>query len=166
STGSARSLRHVPGDGVLVDVAAELGEFVRERATAPARVLASHLPDERNVLRRERRSSDAPRLPGPEASEAPDVEAARRRLRHPDVRRRRVAPTHRLLPGTWRRPAQESRRRAHEAARRTLEDRYRRARHSPTRPRPERPMDRGHGHYPAPAARSYPGGGVISRCLG
>lgn len=69
---------------------AELGEFVRGPATAPQRVLTCHSYDERDGLRRERRSSDAPRLPGPEASEAAAVPPDHGRRLHD---RERVGPS-------------------------------------------------------------------------
>ena len=89
-TGSAEALRHVLGDRVLADVVAELRELGRRSGDGSTRVLAGHPLDERDDLRRERRSSDAPRLPRPEAREAAAVPRDHGRRLHD---RERVGPS-------------------------------------------------------------------------
>jgi hypothetical protein len=69
----SRSHQHVPGDGVLADVVAELGEFGGDTTPAPHRVLRCHPLDQRDDFATDRRTPGTPRLVGPEARESTTV---------------------------------------------------------------------------------------------
>src|ERR1022692_2428629 len=67
---SASRLRHIPGDGVLVDVVAHLGQLARDAPPPPQRVFVRHPFNQRNDPGVERRPPDPPRLAGPESGKS------------------------------------------------------------------------------------------------